>query len=829
MMSMTNTLVLLALLGAASGAELNPVTQVIGLIDNLIAKVEKDGAAEDEAYSKFMVWCKEGKSDMELQIKSFIMEIEKEQACISKATATVTSSQTSITQLGGDIAHLEFELSEATEIHEKEHAEFLKQEKELLDAIDAIERAISIIERHMQGSALLQTKFLTRDVSNLLRGLDQILDALALSAADRQRLTQLIQQHSDDADDDKDLKEDEDRSLAQLSSSRPSGVLAGEHDDVGAPAGAVYKNEASHSILDLLEDLKDKAEEELSELRKEWANTCHSYELACISLKDEIAAYKKEFSELQVSVSTSSESMSTCEGDLSVSSETCTATMGSLADLLHSCMVAAQDHTTAVASRNEELEALSKAKTIIEASTGGAENAVYSAAAAGSFLQLRSSSMRLVSGADPRNFEVVKAVRQLAKKTKSANLMQLASKIAAAMRLGASSGDDPFEKVKGLIEDMIKKLEAKAAEEATHKEYCDREMGNTKDKKEELNAAIDELTTNIDKAESDIAILKQEISELQHDLAELMRLQKEMDDIRAEEKAAFAQHEKDVTAGIEGVRRALEVLRDHYNSAAVFVQIAQSSTAQKGSPPNVITTLPTDPRDPASASSSSSSSSSYSSSSFSSSVSSSSSSFSSSSSSVSSSSIAVNPPVQPPPVVNPPVPVCEIVGISTKPIIHIGESETNQGNNPDNSGAGASIISMLELIESDFSKSLAEAQTDEDAAQAEYDKTTMQNKLDKKQKESDVKRKGQQIVKLEHELTAMKSELRSKHSELSAVLEYWKTITAECVVQPESFEERMRRRQAEIDGLKEALRILTTETAMMQVPKGALRGVQRHR
>merc|ERR1719316_2337899 len=119
--------------------------------------------------------------------------------------------------------------------------------------------------------------------------------------------------------------------------------------------------------------------------------------------------------------------------------------------------------------------------------------------------------MRLASGADLRNFEVVNAVRQLAKKTKSSNLMQLASKIAAAMRLGASSGDDTFEKVKGLIEDMIKKLEAKAAEEATHKEYCDREMGNTKDKKEELSAEIDQLTTNIDKARSDITLLKQEI------------------------------------------------------------------------------------------------------------------------------------------------------------------------------------------------------------------------------------------------------------------------------------------------------------------------------
>merc|ERR1711896_19752 len=104
----------------------------------------------------------------------------------------------------------------------------------------------------------------------------------------------------------------------------------------------------------------------------------------------------------------------------------------------------------------------------------------------------------------------------------------------------------------------------------------------------------------------------------------------------------------------------------------------------------------------------------------------------------------------------------------------------------------------------------------------------MQNKLDKAQKEKDVKYKKQQIAKLKKELVQMKSELNSKNSELDAVLDYWKTITAECVVPPETFEERMRRRQAEIDGLKEALRILTTETAMFQVSKGSLRGAHRH-
>lgn len=770
MMQITNALFLLAILGSASGAVLNPVTQVAGLIDDLIAKVEKDGAVEDETYQKFMIWCTNGKSDAEFQVKSFIKEIEKQKACISEATATVSVSQTSITQLGDDIAHGEADLQAITGIHEKEKAEFLEHEKTLLEAIDALERAINILEKNMQGSALLQSKFVPRDASNLIHALDGILDGLAVSMSDRKRLTQLIQEHAEDADDDKEQKDDEDRSLAQLGSSgrtsRPSGVIMAEEDLVGAPAAAVYEHEKSKSIIDILEDMRDKAQEELADLRKGWATSCHNFEMTCLSLENEIKAYKKEFSELKITASASSESMSTCQGDLSVAFDTCTGTMSSLADLLQSCMVATQDHTTSLASRNEELKALAEAKAIISESTGDAEQAVYGAAsAAASFLQLGSSSMRLASGADLRNFEVVNVVRQLAKKTKSSNLMQLASKIAAAIRLGTSSREDPFEKVKGLITEMIDKLEAKAKEEATHKEYCDREMGNTQDKKDELNAAIEKLTSEIDKARSKITILKQEIGELTTALAELAKLQQEMDEIRAEEKAAFDQHKSDVTAGIEGVRRALEVLRTHYGGAAAFLQVKQSSTVRTREAAKV-SPLPGHR------------------------------------------------------------PICELIDEST---FHMSESETGQGSRPDTSGAGASIISMLELIESDFTKSLAEAQTDEDAAKTEYDKTSMQNKLDKAQKEKDVKYKKQQIAKLKKELVQMKSELNSKNSELDAVLDYWKTITAECVVPPETYEERMRRRQAEIDGLKEALRILTEEAALVQVPKGALRGAQRHR
>merc|ERR1719401_1110493 len=156
-------------------------------------------------------------------------------------------------------------------------------------------------------------------------------------------------------------------------------------------------------------------------------------------------------------------------------------------------MTTAADHEATVAARTEELKVIATAEKILKESTSGAVEQTYS------LLQVAVTS-KLQTHADLANTEVVTMVKKLAREQHSSALAQLASRIAVVAKYGARGGADPFAKIKGLISDMITKLEQEAEKEATEKAYCDEQMSKTEAKKAELEGVMESLTSKIDKA-----------------------------------------------------------------------------------------------------------------------------------------------------------------------------------------------------------------------------------------------------------------------------------------------------------------------------------------
>merc|ERR1719323_2761778 len=121
-----------------------------------------------------------------------------------------------------------------------------------------------------------------------LQALSAILDAAALSGSDQKKLTALVQaQQNDDADE----------------------------DELGSPAAAAYKTH-SGNIVDVLEDLKEKAEGQLSDLRKAEVNSKHNFNMLKQSLEDQIAADTKDMNDEKTGRAAAEEGKTGSQSDL---------------------------------------------------------------------------------------------------------------------------------------------------------------------------------------------------------------------------------------------------------------------------------------------------------------------------------------------------------------------------------------------------------------------------------------------------------------------------------------------------------------------------------
>jgi len=501
--------------------------KVFELMSALEAKIVKEGEAEAKAFKEFFQWCDSASQNLNNDIKTGKASQEKLTAKIDEETSAIAVGTSKIEDLSASISTNDAELSEATSIRNKEAADFAASEKELVAAVDTLDRAVSIISSEMAKNPAALAQIDHSSMSSLLQSLGAVVDAAGFANADHQKLIALVQ-------------------------------AQGEDSEAGAPAAATYKSQ-SGGIVDLLEDLKEKAEGELAEARKAESSAKHNFDMMRQSLEDQIAADKKDMNEEKSAKEASAASKATAEGDLATTVSELKENEQGLATTNGDCMTTAADHEATVAARTEELGVIATAEKILKESTSGAVGQTYS------FLQLKSR-------VDLANSEVITLVKKLAHDHHSAALAQLASRIAVVVRYGGKDGADPFAKITGLISDMITKLTKEAEAEATEKAYCDEQMAKTEAKKAELDDTVAKLTNKIDRAASRSSSLKEEVVELEAELAATAKQQAEMDSIRREENGNYKVAKADLSQGLGGVRKALSVLRDYYGGAAAMIQ-----------------------------------------------------------------------------------------------------------------------------------------------------------------------------------------------------------------------------------------------------------------
>merc|ERR1719253_1611935 len=100
-------------------------------------------------------------------------------------------------------------------------------------------------------------------------------------------------------------------------------------------------------------------------------------------------------------------------------------------------------------------------------------------------------------------------------------------------------------------------------------------------------------------------------------------------------------------------------------------------------------------------------------------------------------------------------------------------------------GAGSSIIGILEVCESDFATNLAKEETEEADSAADYEKMTQENEITKTTKEQDVKYKTQESKSLDTTIAELSADRETANTELSAVLEYYDKLKERCIAKPE--------------------------------------------
>merc|ERR1719247_781773 len=259
-------------------------------------------------------------------------------------------------------------------------------------------------------------------------------------------------------------------------------------------------NSRSGDIFGILRQMKETFETSLAAERGEEKTSVSDFEALSASKMKEITTRKEQVLDKTAALSTAKENLAHAKHELGMTKNQLSADEAFLVDLDKRCANADAEYQERMKMRATENAAVSEALAIVmDDSSRDLFADTY-----GVFLQTGAVTT------DQRR-DAAKVLSAAAKKTKNAQLLQIADK---ARR-------DSFSKVTEMIDTMVADLKKEQEDEYKHQEFCAKELSENEQQQADTKDKISDLTAEIDESTAKVETLSAEIEQLQKDIGEM--------------------------------------------------------------------------------------------------------------------------------------------------------------------------------------------------------------------------------------------------------------------------------------------------------------------
>jgi len=429
-----------------------PISRVIKLLKEMQAQLVKEAKEDQDLYEKFSCWCKTNGKEKDEAVEVAGQRIEQLTATIEELTSTSAELNADIKKTKKQIAEDRAALAKATAIREKESAAFTNEEKDMIQSVQALKSAVTVLSKHHPSSAELL------EIQNLIANLSH-------KRGDRFLLPR--------------------RNLGAFLQVQEPGLVR------------EYESQ-SGEIFGILKQMLVNFNDNLSQSQKDEAAAQDAYNALRAAKEEQIATGKEELDNKMGELADTDNKLADAKEDLEDTRKALSADQKFLLDLRKRCKANDEEWEERSKTRQEEIQAVSETIDILNN-----DDSFEKRDATFNFLQ--QSIVR-------RRFEASKVLREAAAKSKNPELLALSvsAKLDAFTKVKKYI-DTMIEALKQQQDDEVKHKDWCNEEFNTN----ENQTANANKDKEDQENRIADLTQQIETLTQEIKDLNANVAEMQ--------------------------------------------------------------------------------------------------------------------------------------------------------------------------------------------------------------------------------------------------------------------------------------------------------------------------